>query len=277
MKIFPKVSAQDMHENMKKIIRESEGLELQFFDENGITSKFNFEDIIRKTKKEYPNLKNIIVHPPLSNYNIEFLILKDENIVKEQLEQLVKLSKELDVELSIIYHTYFTREQFISTNLSKRIKKLLKIIENTNVFVLIENLFMMLDERKGCSALQAVKDINHPNLRVCIDTTHLHCKANIWKIDFYKMLEEDFNKEDCEKYVKQIHFASAINNDGYVDKKTHGRKHENIEKLKEEYTYLKKYGMGDKNFVTEISEDDYYTRADQIEEINMLKEIMKEV
>ena len=31
--------------------------------------------------------------------------------------------------------------------------------------------------------------------------------------------------------------------------------------------------MGEKNYITEVSEDDYSTRVDQIEEIKMLKEV----
>jgi sugar phosphate isomerase/epimerase len=275
MKIYPKISAQDFSEEMKKILLESEGVELQFFDETGPTSEINFEDLIRKTKKQFKNLKSIVIHPPLSNYNIEFIMLKDEGILERQLKKLVELSDELDIELSIIYHTYLTKEQFISIELIDRLKRLLKIIEGKNIYLLIENLFMMLDERKGCSALEIVKFIDNPNLKVCIDTTHLHCKANIWKKDFCQLLEDDLIKEDCEKYVKQIHFAAVLDNDGYINMKTHGRKHINIEEIKKELEWLEKYGMRDKIYVTEVSEDDYYTRKDQIEEIKMLQNAMK--
>lgn len=51
MKIYPKISPQKVEEEMDKIIKNSEGIEIQFFDEHGITSEFNFEDEIRKRKK----------------------------------------------------------------------------------------------------------------------------------------------------------------------------------------------------------------------------------
>jgi hypothetical protein len=132
---------------------------------------------------------------------------------------------------------------------------------------------MMLDEKDECAALEVCKLLDHPNVRCCIDTTHLHCKANIYKRDFLEMVRSDLNAEDCDKYVKQIHFAATLNNDGYISKKNHGRVHENIEDLREEYNWLKELGMGDKHFVTEVGEEDYYSRADQIREIKMLKEI----
>ena len=134
---------------------------------------------------------------------------------------------------------------------------------------------MMLDEKEECSAIEICKLINHPNLRACIDTTHLHCKANILKKDFYKMIEKELNSEDCKKYIKQIHFAAALNGDGYIDKKTHGRKHLNFESLQEEYKWIKSFGLENKNFITEVSEDDYFSRKDQLEEISMLEKCIE--
>lgn len=271
MKIYPKVSMQDTCEEFKEIIRNSEGVEIQFFDENGIMSEFNYEDPIRKMKKEFPNLKEIIIHPPLENYNIEAVMFKNEKIVERQLNQLANISEELDLKLAIVYHTYWTKNQFIATHLADKLKTILKKIEGKNVILLIENLFMMLDERIGCEALKICKEINNQNLKMCLDTTHMHCKSNIWKIEFYKMLKQDLNKQDCEKFVYQVHFAATLENDGYVEKKTHGRVHENIEKVKEELQWLFDYGMKDKNYIIEISEDDYYSRKDQIKEIEMIK------
>lgn len=276
MKIYPKLSAQKFGKEMEEIILKSEGIEIQFFNENGITEEFNFEDEIRRKKLEFPNLKEIVVHPPLDDYHLELLMMKDEKIVEKQLKKLVELSEELDIKMAIIYHTLWTKNQYVSTNLATRLKNLLKIVEGKRVVVLIENLFMMLDELKGCSALEICKTINHPNLKMCLDTTHAHCKANIWKLKFEEMLENDFNPEDCAKYVKQIHFAATLDNDGYTKKETHGRVHPNIDEVKKELEWLNKYKMLDKNFITEVSEEDYYSRKDQIREIEMLKKLNQE-
>lgn len=273
MRIYPKITAQKNSEEMDKIVKESEGIEIQYFDENGIMSEFNFEDTIRMRKQQYQNLKEITVHPPLSNYNLEMVVCKDIKLVEEQLKKLVQLSEELNIETNIIFHTYWTKEQYIATGLAQKLRELLKIIENKPVTILIENLYMILDEKQECSAIEIVKYIDHPNLRACIDTTHVHCKANIYKKDFGELVNQEFEPATCEKYVKQVHFASALNNDGYIEKRTHGRKHESIEELAKEYEWLKNHGMGEKNYITEVSEDDYSTRVDQIEEIKMLKEV----
>jgi len=275
MKIYPKISPQELGSQMTEKIKKSEGIEIQFFNTKNITESFDFESEVTKRKKEFPNLNEIIVHPPLEDYNIELIFLKDENIFKEQLEKLVELSKKLSINLDFIYHTNLPVRQFVSTHLDIKIKKMLKIIEESNVTILIENLFMMLDEKEECSAIEICKHINHPKLRCCLDTTHMHCKANILKKDFYKMISEEINKEDSEKFVKQIHFAAALNGDGFIDKKTHGRKHQNFEELVKEYEWLSKFGLKDKNYITEVSEDNYFTRKDQLEEIYMLEKCMQ--
>lgn len=273
MKIYPKLSAQAYCEEFRAELEKAEGIEIQFFDENGITSRFNFEDEVRKNKTLYPKLKEIVIHPPLDNYNIEHIFFKDENIFKEQLLKMKELTEELDIDMSFVYHTYWPVRQYVSTGLADRIKNQLKLIEGSRVTILIENLFMMLDEKEECTALEVCKLLENPNVRCCIDTTHMHCKANILKKNFVEMVNKELDKDDCEKYVKQIHFAAALNNDGYTCKKTHGRVHPSIEELMDEYDWLNTLGMGDKHFITEVSEEDYYLRADQLKEINMLRKI----
>jgi len=90
------------------------------------------------------------------------------------------------------------------------------------------------------------------------------------------MLKQDFNPDDCMRFVKQLHFAACLNNDGYIEKCTHGRVHPNEDELRKELEWIKKYKMEDKIFVTEVSEEDYYSRKDQIKEIKMLEKMNQE-
>lgn len=126
MRIYPKITAQKNSEEMDKIVKESEGIEIQYFDENGIMSEFNFEDTIRMRKQQYPNLKEITVHPPLSNYNLEMVVCKDIKLVEKQLKKLVQLSEELNIETNMIFHTYWTKNQYIATGLANKLKELFK-------------------------------------------------------------------------------------------------------------------------------------------------------
>ncbi len=139
-------------------------MELQFFHEKNIADKFDFESLIRQKKRRISKFKKeIIVHPPLSDYNIELLVLKDRELIASQLHKLVELSKELNIKLCINYHTYWTKEQYKASGLADTIKEYLKIIENTEVIMLIENLFMLLDEKEECSVIEICKYIDHPN------------------------------------------------------------------------------------------------------------------
>ena len=61
-----------------------------------------------------------------------------------------------------------------------------------------------------------------------------------------------------------------MNEDGFIDKKTHGRVHDSWESFEEDYNILKQFGIENKNIITEVSEDDYLTRKDQIIEIKYL-------
>ena len=275
MKIFPKISGQALSDEMKEIIKSKEGVEIQFFDESGPMEKIHFEDEVIKKKEEFPNLKEIIIHPPLNNYNIEYLFLKDESMVKDIFQRLVDLSKKLEIHISYVAHTYLSLTLFKATKMDEKLGEALKLLEGTNVTILIENMYMTFSDRNECSVLEIAKLMNHPNLKVCIDTTHAHCQATIWKKDFYDMVHSVLNKDDCNKYVRQIHFASQLNNDGYIDKQTHGRKHLSLEDVKEEVSWLRDFNMfDDKHIITEVSEEDYGSRKDQIEEIKMLEEII---
>ena len=46
--------------------------------------------------------------------------------------------------------------------------------------------------------------------------------------------------------------------------------HDSWESFEEDFNILKRFGIENKIIVTEVSEDDYSTRKDQIEEIKML-------
>ena len=107
-----------------------------------------------------------------------------------------------------------------------------------------------------------------------MDICHLYCQSHIYKTEIEKFIEQYLEKEKCKRQVYQIHFSYTANNDGYVDHKTHGRGHNSMKELKEDYELLKKYNMANCNYVTEISEDDYLSRKDQIKDINMLYELV---
>lgn len=272
MNIYPKTCKNFIGlDKLMPYVKKHNGIELQFFDENGIMAYFDIKTVVEKLMTKVPDLKEVTIHPPLDNYEIENVIFKDINIIKKQLKTIVQLSKKYNIKINIIYHTLMNFEKHKALTLDK-ISELLKIIEGENVTILLENMFMFFE--KKCTVYQIANYFNHPNLKVCFDICHLHCRANINKQDIYEYASEYLDPILCEKYTYQVHFSYTANNDGYIDhKKTHGKGHKDIESLKEDFELLKKYNMTNCNFITEIGEEDYSTRADQIKDLQMLNEI----
>ena len=72
MNIYPKTSKN--FEGLDKLlpyVEKYKGIEIQFFDENGIMSDFDIESAINELMKRVPDLKEVTIHPPLCNYDFE--------------------------------------------------------------------------------------------------------------------------------------------------------------------------------------------------------------
>ena len=268
MKIYPKTSRN--FEGLDKLmpyVEKNKGIELQFFDENGIMAEFEIESVIDKLMEKVPYIEEITIHPPLCNYDFELIFFKDINIIKEQFETIVKLSRKYNVRINLLYHTQWRFEKHKDLTLDK-LKELLKILEGENVTFLLENLYMF--DESQCSVFEIAEYINHPNLKVCFDICHMYCRNNIRKANIEEYAASYLNPELCKKHIYQVHFSYTADNDGYVVRKTHGRVHRNIEELKYDFELMKKYNMIDCNYVTEVSEEDYDLRIDQLKELEML-------
>lgn len=273
-KIYPKTCEKlQGEENLRKYIRKYKGVEIQYFHKNKEKLEdFVMEPAVRKILERNPEIQEITIHPPLSNYDIEQIIIANKPLLFKLLEDAVNLSKEYNIKINIIFHSNFsfTGHKYCTLN---SIKEALKILEGSKVQILLENLFMFY-ENEICSVLQVCKAIDNEHLKVCIDMCHLYCRAHILKMSIEEFLPTYLDKESCEKYVYQIHFSDTKENDGYIKKETHGRGYDSIEKLKYDLNLLKEYGMEEKIIVTEVSEEDYKERKDQIETIKLLEEVL---
>lgn len=270
--LMPKISEKfDQLGGVEKYVEKYGKAEIQFFAKEEKPHNIDFSVAIEKLCSMY-KMKEITVHPPLVNYfDIETILMYDEQIARNMLEQLVSLSENLNIKLNIIFHTHWALILHRFSTIDK-IKYLLKIIEGTNVKILMENLFLITEPFDEISALSICKEIDHPNLRMCFDICHMYCQTNMYKTNIDSWMEKKLNKEDCEKYIYQIHFSYTANNDGYIDKKnTHGVGHPTEELLLKDYKLLEKYGVANKQIVTEIAEYDYSYRKSQIQDIEWLE------
>ena len=269
MIIYPKTSENlEGLEYLKRYAEEYRGIEIQLLSYEH-TQKITY-NVIKQLKSQIPQLEEVTIHLPIrEDFNFEALAFSKINFEKERLKMLCEASQEFNMKLNLLYHTRWNYISWSNSGAIDRMKELLEVIQNTKVNILIENIYAIV-ERKECSVLKVAKQIDNEHLKVCLDTCHLHCVANMFKISLNEYLNTYLNKEDCKKYIQQIHFAGTLNNDGVVDKKTYGRMHDSWESFEEDYNVLKQFGIENRIIVTEVSEDDYSTRKDQVEEIKML-------
>lgn len=276
MKIYPKADERfEGIENLGKTINKYKGVEIQYFPKSkDELVDFGMEPAIKEMIRRYPSIEEITIHPPLEDYELEVQLLKDPNIFLNQLKQVEKLSKKYKIKINLLEHTRLTVSQ-AKLSIIPVLKKADKIMKNTNVKIVIENIFMM-EEQKDCSVIELCEYLNSEHIKVCIDICHLYCQAHIYKKGIEEFLESYLDKEKCKRQVYQVHFSYTKNDDGYIDKKTHGRGHPNEGTLNYDADLLCRYGMADCNWITEVGEDNYLLREDQAKEIEMLTKFKDE-
>lgn len=270
MKIYPKTNEYlEGIEEFEKTLKEYKGIEIQYFKKSDKELvDFKIEKPIEQILEKYPYIEEITIHPPLCDYELEIVLLKDKNIFLNQIKTIVRLSKRYNIKINIVEHTRLLKSQAKLTILPV-LEKAKKIMKNTNTKIVFENIYMM-EEQENCSVIELCEYLNSENMKVCIDMCHLYCQAHIYKKKIEEFLEKYLNKEKCQRQVYQIHFAYTANEDGYIDRTTHAIMHPNEETLYYDAKLLCQYGMEDCNWITEVSEKDYSTRKDQVNEIKML-------
>ena len=270
MKIYPKTHEYlEGIEEFEKTLKEYKGIEIQYFKKSDKELvDFKIEKPIEQILERYPYIEEITIHPPLCEYELEIVLLKDKNIFLNQIKTIVRLSKKYNIKINIVEHTRLLMSQAKLTILPV-LEKAKKIMKNTNTKIVFENIYMM-EEQEKCSVIELCEYLNSENMKVCIDMCHLYCQAHIYKKKIEEFLKKYLNKEKCQRQVYQIHFAYTANEDGYIDRTTHAIMHPNEETLYYDAKLLCQYGMGDCNWITEVSEKDYSTRKDQVNEIKML-------
>ena len=270
MKIYPKTNEYlEGIEEFEKTLKEYKGIEIQYFKKSDKELvDFKIEKPIEQILERYPYIEEITIHPPLCEYELEIVLLKDKNIFLNQIKTIVRLSKKYNIKINIVEHTRLLMSQAKLTILPV-LEKAKKIMKKTNTKIVFENIYMM-EEQENCSVIELCEYLNSENMKVCIDMCHLYCQAHIYKKKIEEFLEKYLNKEKCQRQVYQIHFAYTANEDGYIDRTTHAIMHPNEETLYYDAKLLCQYGMEDCNWITEVSEKDYSTRKDQVNEIKML-------
>lgn len=221
--------------------------------------------------EEHPEINELTVHSPLYNYEIESLFLRDSSFIIWTTKYFIKLSEKHNKKINILYHTNSNYNTFIC-DWEKYFSPVLELLEDSKITILFEN--TMFNQEKGkCSPIEIAKHYNNEHIKVCLDLCHVQCKANIFKRDIKEYFKEYISREDTQ-YIKQVHFSATLNNDGYIDKTTHGRVHPDFNSVEKDFKLLTEFNIKPEYWVTEITEEDYVSRKEQIKEIKYLKELI---
>ena len=93
MKIYPKTNEYlEGIEEFEKTLKEYKGIEIQYFKKSDKELvDFKIEKPIEQILERYPYIEEITIHPPLCNYELEIVLLKDKNIFLKQIKEIVKM------------------------------------------------------------------------------------------------------------------------------------------------------------------------------------------
>ena len=154
MKIYPKTNEYlEGIEEFEKTLKEYKGIEIQYFKKSDKELvDFKIEKPIEQILERYPYIEEITIHPPLCEYELEIVLLKDKNIFLNQIKTIVRLSKKYNIKINIVEHTRLLMSQAKLTILPV-LEKAKKIMKNTNTKIVFENIYMM-EEQENCSVIE---------------------------------------------------------------------------------------------------------------------------
>lgn len=260
-KIYPKIAEGDvLTQEVKLAIRKYRGIEI-YLHSGGVQ---RLESILLQIDRQLSLqlLDEITIHYPLEDMNLE---TSCKCLTTDFMYKARNIARTYNLRINTLFHTEAAKS-VVERHLLPSIHACLEIIEGYDVKLLLENGVNLLKTFAGATACSMLR---HPQVGLCIDTTHYRIVADLYKEEPSILLKELIG--DAEQYIHQIHFASHLG-DGFRDRATHGRKHESQLHVQQELHHLFQAGVPkDVIFVTEVSEDDYLNRPDMLQEFRWLE------
>lgn len=99
--------------------------------------------------------------------------------------QIIKIAKKLQIDNIVLHHGYYpntTSEEKWIKNFTSTVEKILPELGNITLY--FENLF----ETDGNLINKAIKKINEPQIKVCLDVGHVNCFSNYSIIKWFELL-----------------------------------------------------------------------------------------
>jgi len=271
--IVPKFS-EDNYILPKELIDciEHNKVEIQMLSKDLIKSFSNCTKIITPIMSKV-KLEEVVIHMPFGRHTFDFFIsslsLKEE--LKSFLLTVEEFSNKFDLRIGILFHQEHSVELIENTDGFTKIKEILDYVKSDNIYFFIENCLPDLNyyDSRIHHSFDFIRKLKHPKVFACIDVCHARCYENCLKDKFVI-------PEDIRPLVKWIHFAGTYGSDGYIDKKkTHGRRHLEIESIIKDLELLSNNGVDISNIpiILEVSENDYINRPEMLEEFKLIKSI----
>lgn len=250
----------------------SKSIEIQMIGSDLIESYNRCKELLYKLCSTV-KLEYVVLHTPIRIHEIEYIVANNKlrTEFENMLDQVVNLSKELNLKMDVLVHITDLYDQVKGLNIQSYLINIANKLPKDSIGILLENNirdFRLGDNEKTTLDL-IFNDIDADNINICLDICHL--RASEFCFDTEMSLSDSYIKK-----IKNIHFSATYNKEGYRNKtRTHGRFHRSLAEAMQDIAFLERKGVNisNKNIVLEINEDDYEHRPGLIKEIKIMKSI----
>lgn len=226
--------------------------------------------VIHTLSREF-GVQTFIVHMPHERSLIENTLFSEQMYLETEalIEKLAALSKGLNVEICLLFHSNTSSTYVAHEYLIAHIRKVLECIKRYNLKLIIENEITSLNDYSTTPIVEIAREIEDNSLGFCFDLCHWQASENV-------LMTKLSLPAHIRHRIAVVHFSATVDNDGFRDKpRTHGRMHTSVDSLIDDLGYLQELGIDTQRviLVTEVCETDYKERPDMLRELEMLYSI----
>ena len=165
-------------------IKRNVGIEIQTFY-SPIRLDVHTDDQLNmiKNKIKKTNIKSL--HGPFCELCPGSIDSRIRDVVVYRYLQIIDISKKLDINNIVLHHGYYpntTSENKWINNFIETIQKILPEINTISIY--FENLF----ETDGELICKVIREINHPQIKACLDIGHINCFSSKKPIEWFELL-----------------------------------------------------------------------------------------
>jgi sugar phosphate isomerase/epimerase len=123
--------------------------------------------------------------------------LEDHNLHTNVLNASLDICKELNMKILVLHYEVKTQNQRAEEQFLEATKKATLKAAELDIIICVENIEVELIE----PVVKLAKEVNHPNLRLTLDTGHAFLAANYYHFDYFEAIEKMF------PYLAHLHLS----------------------------------------------------------------------